>query len=101
LLKKQWVREGLFAVSFSSSCKPYFPQPLPQLLPVLPGYLLFFFFFFFFPYPFPLLFLSFLPSFNIFVRPLLEGAREGIINNYHQFYSIYNYKNNFVNFQDF
>ena len=33
-------------------------------------------------------FLSFLPSFNIFVRPLLEGAREGIINNYHQFYSI-------------
>jgi hypothetical protein len=57
------------------SCKPYFPQPLPQLLPVLPGYLLSFFFFFFFPYPFSLLFLSFLPSFNIFVRPF--RGREG------------------------
>jgi hypothetical protein len=65
-----------------SSCKPYFPQPLPQLLPVLPGYLLFFFFFFsssfssfLILFPLNLLFLSFLPSFNIFVRPF--RGREG------------------------
>jgi hypothetical protein len=51
-------------MSFSSSCKPYFPQPLPQLLPVLPGYLSFFPFFPFplsFPFPF-----SFFHSFSFF-----------------------------------
>ena len=89
LLKKQWVRKGLFAIRLlsSSSCKLYFPQPLTQLLPVLPGYLLFFFFFFLFPYPFSLKPSFFISSFPplIFLFALLEGAREGI-NNYHQFY---------------
>jgi hypothetical protein len=55
----------------------------------------------FFLFPFSFFFLSFISSFPhlIFLVALLEGARKGIINNYH--YSIDNYRNNFVNFQKF
>jgi hypothetical protein len=86
LLKKQWVRGRFICYELFCSCKPYFPQPLPQLLPVLPGYLYFFFFSFF---PFLFLFFTsslffffflsifylFLPSFNIFGRPF-RGREE-------------------------
>jgi hypothetical protein len=76
----------------------------------LPFFFFFFFFSFFyfslllFPFSFFFLFFYFFipsPSFPhlIFLVALLEGAREGIINNYHHF--IDNYRNNFVNFQKF
>jgi hypothetical protein len=116
LLKNNGFGEGLFAMSLlsSSSCKPYFPQPLPQLLPVLPGYLYFFFYLyfsssfsysFFFPFflfyfslvlfSFSFFFLSifffFLSSLlpfllYLFLVALLEGARKGIVNSYQDFY---------------
>jgi hypothetical protein len=109
LLKNNGFGEGLFAMSFllMQTLLPQAPATASTRstgLPLLFFSSLFFLSFFYFSlllFSFSFFFLSFISSFPhlIFLVALLEGARKGIINNYH--YSIDNYRNNFVNFQKF